>query len=47
MKVNFWQILGVVLVVIGVVMFFRKPTGKNDVITPPPSQPAATTQSVP
>jgi drug/metabolite transporter (DMT)-like permease len=43
MKLNFWQILGIVLVVIGVVMLVRRPTGRNDTVTPDNSNPPAAT----
>ncbi len=47
MKVNFWQALGVVLVVIGVIFYVRGKISKNDTVDPathPPAltQPAAT-----
>jgi hypothetical protein len=35
MKVNFWQIVGVVLVIIGVVFVIARKTGKNDTSAPP------------
>jgi hypothetical protein len=38
MKVNFWQVLGVVLVIIGVVLFARKKTGTTDTTQPAPTQ---------
>ena len=37
MKVNFWQVLGFVLIVIGVVMFARKKTGPDDTVKPAPA----------
>lgn len=37
MKVNFWQILGLVIIIIGVVFAFRQKTAKNDTVQPPPA----------
>ena len=43
MKVNFWQVLGFVLIIIGVVLFLRDRTGTDDTIKPTePARPAAT-----
>ncbi len=42
MKPNFWQILGIVLLVIALVLLFRKHTATNDVINAPAT--AATTR---
>ena len=50
-KVNFWQILGGLLIIVGVVLFFRDKTGKDDVVnqpdkgTPLPAATAPATQS--
>ncbi len=41
MKVNFWQVLGIVLVVIGVIFLARKRMGTGDTV-PAPDAPAAT-----
>ena len=49
-KVNFWQILGGLLIIVGVVLFFRDKTGKDDVVkqpgkgTPPPAATEPSTQ---
>ena len=48
MKLNFWQWLGVVLLIVAVVLIFRKRTGPSDVVTAPgagapTTAPAATT----
>ena len=40
MKVNFWQILGGILIILGVIFAFRQKTGKD--VTPPPPPPPAT-----
>ena len=37
MKVNFWQIVGGILIILGVVFAFRQKTGKD--VTPPPLPP--------
>lgn len=44
MKINFWQVLGVILIIAGVIFFARSKTGKNDT-TQPASQPPAPTIS--
>ena len=41
MKVNFWQILGIILIVVGAILFMRDKTSKND--TRQPSNPAPAT----
>jgi hypothetical protein len=41
MKVNFWQILGIILIILGVVFFARKKIGNQD--KPPQSMPVTTT----
>ncbi len=43
MKVNFWQVLGVVLIVVGVIFMARKRMGTSDTVTP--SNPPAATQA--
>ena len=40
MKVNFWQILGIVILIAGVILVARKKTGKDDTITPADTAPA-------
>jgi drug/metabolite transporter (DMT)-like permease len=34
MKVNFWQVLGIVLVVVGVIFYARSKMGTGDTVTP-------------
>jgi hypothetical protein len=45
MKANIWQILGLILIIAGVVMFVRKKTGPNDTTAAPSNHtaPAAAT----
>ena len=43
MKFNFWQVLGLILIIVGVVFFFRSKTGKNDERKPTTNIPAAAT----
>jgi hypothetical protein len=45
MKANIWQILGLILVIAGVVLFVRKKTGPGDTTAPPINHttPAVTT----
>ena len=45
MKVNFWQVLGLVLIIIGVVLFARDRIGRDTKPADPP-RPAATAPSV-
>ena len=47
MKVNFWQVLGLVLIIVGVVLFARGKIGKDTVQPAAPSGPAATAPAVP
>lgn len=42
MKVNFWQVLGVILIVVGVVFVARKKMGSSDVKPPNGGTPAVT-----
>ena len=39
MKVNFWQILGGILIILGVIFAFRQRTGTDDTVQPPPPPP--------
>ena len=46
MKVNFWQVVGVVLIVVGVIFVVRRKTGTDDTVptndtTPVATQPAS------
>jgi drug/metabolite transporter (DMT)-like permease len=47
MKVNFWQVLGIILLIAGVVLFARKKTATNDTVTPAAEIAPATTQVAP
>jgi hypothetical protein len=49
MKANVWQILGLILVIAGVVLFARKKIGTNDTTAPPSNHtaPAAATATAP
>jgi hypothetical protein len=52
MKVNFWQILGIILIVVGVVFFARSKMGKTDearptIVTQPSAATAPATQAAP
>jgi hypothetical protein len=45
MKANIWQILGLILIIAGVVLFARKKLGPGDTTAPPPAP--ATTATAP
>ena len=47
MKVNFWQVLGIVLVIAGVVFVARKKLGTTDTTTAPSNHAAPATQTAP
>ena len=50
MKVNFWQVLGLVLIIVGVIFVARNKMGTDDVKNngaPPPPPPPASTQAAP
>jgi hypothetical protein len=47
MKINFWQVLGVILIIAGVIFFARSKTGKNDTTQPNNSTPTNTTPTAP
>ena len=34
MKLNFWQILGIIVLIVGVVLVFRKRTATTDTVQP-------------
>jgi hypothetical protein len=42
MKVNFWQALGVVLIIVGVIFYVRSKISPGDTVTTPNGSPAAT-----
>ena len=37
MKVNFWQVVGVVLVIVGVIFYARSKMGSDDTVDPSPA----------
>ena len=37
MKLNFWQWVGIILIIVGVVLFARRRTGTNDVVNTQPN----------
>lgn len=44
MKLNFWQILGIIILIIGIVLVFRKRTATTDTVpqtTTPTNAPAS------
>ena len=41
MKVNFWQVLGLVLVVVGVILFARSKMSSDDTVDPAPATQSA------
>ena len=47
MKVNFWQVVGVVLVIIGVVFVIYRKTGKNDTLPPSSATHATARTTIP
>jgi drug/metabolite transporter (DMT)-like permease len=47
MKVNFWQVLGLLLIVVGVVFVARKKMGTSDVQPPNGPAPVATQPAAP
>jgi drug/metabolite transporter (DMT)-like permease len=50
MKVNFWQVLGLLLIIVGVVFVARNKMGSGDVKkngAPAPTPPPATTPATP
>jgi len=42
MKLNFWQILGIVILIVGIVLLVQRRTARNDVAVPTPT-PTTTT----
>lgn len=43
MKLNFWQALGIVLVIVGVILLARSRISREDTVTPSPRGPGTTT----
>ena len=41
MKLNFWQILGIIILIVGIVLIVRKRTATTDVV-PPSTAPMTT-----
>ena len=43
MKLNFWQILGIIILIVGVVLLVQRRTARNDVTVPTtPTTPTTT-----
>jgi drug/metabolite transporter (DMT)-like permease len=43
MKLNFWQWLGMVLLIVAIVLIARRRMGTGDVVSPPSTTPTLTT----
>jgi hypothetical protein len=47
MKLNFWQILGIIILIVGIVLVFRRQTAPTDTVQPAPNAAPTTATTAP